>query len=39
MTEHEHKHEPQAIRAEALEALLIEKGLLTADAIDAVIFR
>lgn len=36
---HEHKHEPQAIRAEALEALLIDKGLLTADAIDDVIVR
>ena len=32
-------HEPQAIRAEALESLLIEKGLLTADAIDDVIVR
>ena len=34
-----HDHEPQAIRAEALESLLIEKGLLTADAIDDVIVR
>jgi nitrile hydratase subunit alpha len=32
-------HEPQAIRAEALESLLIEKGLLTSDAIDDVIVR
>lgn len=30
---------PQAIRAEALESLLIEKGLLTADAVDEVITR
>jgi nitrile hydratase len=30
---------PQAIRAEALESLLIEKGLLTADAVDEVIAR
>lgn len=37
MTEHKHDHEPQAIRAQALESLLIEKGLLTADAIDDVI--
>ena len=37
MAEHKHDHEPQAIRAEALESLLIEKGLLTADAIDDVI--
>ncbi len=35
----ENDHEPQAIRAEALESLLIEKGLLTADAIDDVIVR
>jgi nitrile hydratase len=37
MAEHKHDHAPQAIRAEALESLLIEKGLLTADAIDDVI--
>ena len=30
---------PQALRAEALEALLIEKGLLVASAVDAVITR
>ena len=36
---HEHKHEPQAIRAEALESLLVDKGLLTTDAIDDVIVR
>ncbi|MCH8256799.1 MAG: nitrile hydratase subunit alpha [Proteobacteria bacterium] len=35
----ENDDEPQAIRAEALESLLIEKGLLTADAIDDVIVR
>ncbi len=37
--EHEHQQPPQAIRAEALESLLIEKGLLTPDAIDEVIIR
>jgi nitrile hydratase len=37
VSEHKHDHEPQAIRAQALESLLIEKGLLTADAIDDVI--
>ena len=37
--EHAHNHEPQAIRAEALESLLVDKGLLTADAIDDVIVR
>ncbi|MDB9867824.1 nitrile hydratase subunit alpha [Pseudomonadales bacterium] len=30
---------PQALRAEALEALLVEKGLLVASAVDAVITR
>ena len=30
---------PQAIRAEALESILIEKGLLTAEAVDDVITR
>ncbi len=29
--------QPQALRAEAIESLLIEKGLITADAVDAVI--
>ncbi|MDA0978471.1 MAG: nitrile hydratase subunit alpha, partial [Proteobacteria bacterium] len=33
------KPTPQAIRAEALESLLIEKGLLTSDLVDAVISR
>ena len=39
MTEHQHDHDhsAQALRAEALEAILIEKGLLTAAAVDAVI--
>ena len=39
MTEHQHDqdHSAQALRAEALEAILIEKGLLTAAAVDAVI--
>ena len=44
MNEHEDEHEhhdesPQAIRAEALESLLIEKGLLSPDAVDEVIAR
>ncbi len=39
MTEHEHKVDPQAIRAEALEALLIEKGLLSSSDIEDVILR
>jgi nitrile hydratase len=34
-----HDHSPQAIRAEALESLLIEKGILVASAVDAVISR
>lgn len=33
------KHIPQAIRAEALESILIEKGLLSSDAVDEVIAR
>jgi nitrile hydratase len=36
---HDHHHSPQAIRAEALESLLIEKGILVASAVDAVISR
>ena len=38
---HDHDHDPSepAIRAEALEALLIERGLLDASAVDAVIAR
>ena len=37
MTEHDHEHEhdPRALRAEALEAILIEKGLVDPAAIDA----
>jgi nitrile hydratase len=31
------EHDPQAVRAEALESLLIERGLLTAAAVDEVI--
>ena len=34
-----HETPPQAIRAEALESLLMEKGLLAAGAVDAVIAR
>ncbi|HIJ34314.1 MAG TPA: nitrile hydratase subunit alpha, partial [Gammaproteobacteria bacterium] len=30
---------PQAIRAEALESILIEKGLITAEAVDDIITR
>lgn len=33
------KHIPQAIRAEALESILIEKGLLSSEAVDEVIAR
>ncbi len=33
------EHEPQAIRAEALEAILIEKGLLTPAQVDDVIVQ
>jgi nitrile hydratase subunit alpha len=36
---HKHEHPPQEIRAEALESLLIEKGLLSADAVDQVVQR
>lgn len=36
---HTHSHPPQEIRAEALESLLIEKGLLSADAVDQVVQR
>jgi nitrile hydratase len=36
--EHHHHHDPDvALRAAALEALLVEKGLLSTDAIDAVV--
>jgi nitrile hydratase len=37
MSEHDHETDPLALRAEALEALLREQGLVTAEAIDAVI--
>jgi nitrile hydratase len=42
MAEHDHHHEPaepNALRAEALEALLVEKGLVQPEAIDAIIRR
>lgn len=39
MSEHDHELAPQAIRAEALESLLIEKGLLSSDDVDEVIVR
>jgi nitrile hydratase subunit alpha len=42
MAEHEHHHEPpepNALRAAALEALLVEKGLVQPEAIDAIIRR
>ena len=35
--DHEHEHDEVAIRAAALEAVLVEKGLLSSDAIDAVV--
>jgi nitrile hydratase subunit alpha len=39
-TDHTHHHlPPQALRAEALESLLLEKGLLDAGAVDSVIIR
>ena len=38
MSDHdEHEHNPQAIRAEALESLLLEKGLIQPTAVDDVI--
>jgi nitrile hydratase len=33
--DHEHDHDPRALRADALEALLIEKGLIDPAAVDA----
>ncbi|MDZ7826854.1 MAG: nitrile hydratase subunit alpha [Gammaproteobacteria bacterium] len=41
MTDHDHPHDPDApeIRAEALESLLVEKGLLDPAEVDAVIAR
>ncbi|MBL6808450.1 MAG: nitrile hydratase subunit alpha, partial [Pseudomonadales bacterium] len=37
--DHDHDHDPSspALRAEALEALLVEKGLLTPEEVDAVL--
>lgn len=37
--DHQHDHSPQAIRAEALESILIEKGLLTEAIVDDVIIQ
>ncbi len=34
---HDHHHDDVAVRAAALEALLVEKGLISTDAIDAVV--
>ncbi len=39
MSEHAREPDPRALRTEALEALLSEKGLIDAEAIDAVIAR
>ena len=39
MSEHAQEPDPRALRTEALEALLSEKGLVDAEAIDAVIAR
>ena len=36
---HEHEHDPRAIRTEALERLLVEQGLITSAAIDTIIER
>ena len=35
--EHDHEHDDVAVRAAALEALLVEKGLISTDAIDSVV--
>ena len=35
--DHDHAHDDVAVRAAALEALLVEKGLISTDAIDAVV--
>ena len=37
--EHDHQHDDLALRAAALEAVLVEKGLLTTDQIDAIVER
>ena len=39
MSEHEYPTSQQSIRAEAIESLLIDKGLLTEDAVDEVIVQ
>jgi nitrile hydratase subunit alpha len=36
---HDHEHDELALRAAALEAVLVEKGLLTTDRIDAIVER
>ena len=37
--DHDHDHDELALRAAALEAVLVEKGLLTTDQIDAIVER
>lgn len=37
--DHEHEHDPRAIRTEALERLLVDQGLITSAAIDTIIER
>lgn len=37
--DHDHDHDPRATRTEALEMLLIERGLITSEAIDKIIER
>lgn len=39
MSDHDHEPSPQSIRAEAIESLLIDKGLLSEDAVDEVVVR
>lgn len=39
MSDDDHRLAPQAIRAEALESILVERGLLSADDVDEVIVR
>ena len=36
---HDHDHDELALRAAALEAVLVERGLLTTDQIDAIVER
>ncbi len=37
--DHDHEHDPRAIRTEALERLLVDQGLITSAAIDTIIER